>query len=94
MMTMSAEYRLEKAREYIASGLSLIPIGENSKSTPQGFGWTTYQHRRPNDHELCAWVNKYPGLGVVSGKVSGNGTSGADAGGLEVLYHFTLMIPH
>src|SRR5262249_19395438 len=82
----SREARLQAAREYVATGLSLIPIDAKSKWPPEGFGWKVYQERRPTDDELRDWAGRYPGLGVVGGKVSGhrNGDGeGKDA--LEIL---------
>lgn len=72
--------RFQAAREYVASGLSLIPIGAKSKTTPPGIAWKTYQRRRPTDQELSTWLSKYPGLGIVGGKVSGK-----DGAALEIL---------
>jgi putative DNA primase/helicase len=39
-----------------------------------------YQRRRPTDAELRVWVGRYPGLGIVGGKVSGK-----DGAALEIL---------
>src|SRR5262249_48055876 len=84
--TASREARLQAAREYVAAGLSLIPIDANSKSTPEGFGWKVYQLRRPTDDELCEWSGRYPGLGVVGGKVSGHRNGDGEAkDALEIL---------
>src|SRR5262245_26109731 len=84
--TASREARLQAAREYVAAGLSLIPIDANSKSTPEGFGWKVYQLRQPTDDELCEWSGRYPGLGVVGGKVSGHRNGDGEAkDALEIL---------
>lgn len=67
--TTTVENRLRSAREYVASGLSLVPIGAKSKWPPMD--WKAYQKRKPNDAELKAWLKRYPGLGIVGGKISG-----------------------
>ncbi len=61
---------LDKAQAYVASGLSLIPISAGSKSSP--IQWKVFQERKPTSAELTEWVDRYPGLGVVCGPVSGN----------------------
>src|SRR5262245_17576012 len=82
----SAEARLSQAREYLASGLSLVPIGAGEKR-PVGHWsayqdhkpakgdkyptWEIYQERKPTDEEMAKWVSNYPGLGIVGGNVSG-----------------------
>ena len=84
--TDQAAHRLMAAREYCAAGLSPIPIGKQSKSPPAGFGWRAFQRRRPTDDELRAWVSRFPGLGVVCGKVSGHRSADGEAvDALEVL---------
>jgi putative DNA primase/helicase len=77
-MTVTAEERLKSARDYVASGLSLVPIAAKSKAPP--INWKPYQTRKPTDAELPVWVKKYPGLGIVGGQVSGK-----DGAALEIL---------
>ncbi|HEX5084217.1 MAG TPA: bifunctional DNA primase/polymerase, partial [Blastocatellia bacterium] len=79
-MTCTPVERLTAARAYLASGLSIIPIGARSKTTPPGVAWKVYQTRRPTDDELRAWIARYPGIGIVGGEVSGR-----DGAGLEIL---------
>lgn len=62
--------RLQQARAYVASGLSLVPIGPGSKSP--AIQWKEFQERLPTDDELVDWIDRYPGLGIVCGSVSGN----------------------
>jgi len=74
----TSEERLQGALEYVASGLSLVPIGAKSKCPP--IDWKAYQERKPIDAELKAWLKRYPGLGIVGGKISG-----AENAALEIL---------
>ncbi|CAN5460273.1 hypothetical protein BH20ACI3_BH20ACI3_41910 [soil metagenome] len=67
---LSNAARLKVARAYVASGLSLIPIGTRSKSPT--IQWKDYQERPPTVEEVTEWVDQYPGLGVVCGPISGN----------------------
>jgi len=56
--------------EYIAHGLSVIPLKPNSKEA--AIRWTEFQERRPTPEEVVDWWrngNDY-GIGIVSGKVS------------------------
>lgn len=77
---ISSDNRLAEARAYLASGLSLVPIDHASKWP--SIEWKVYQERLPTDDELSQWIRKYPGLGIVGGKISGNST---DNTGLEIL---------
>ncbi len=67
---MIASARLKAARAYVASGLSLIPIGAGQKKSP--IPWKVYQERVPTEEELTEWIDHFPGLGVVCGPISGN----------------------
>ena len=62
--------RLQQARAYVASGVSLIPIGANSKASP--IRWKDYQERMPAVEELTVWDGRYPGIGIVCGRISKN----------------------
>jgi uncharacterized protein (DUF927 family) len=80
----ASDERLALAREHRDSGLSLAPIGPRTKWPP--IKWETYQKRQPTDAELRTWVEKYPGLGIVGGKVSGHrGEDGEAMDALEIL---------
>jgi len=62
--------RLQQAKAYLASGLSLVPISARSKSP--AVPWKAYQQRAPTEKEIAEWLKCYPGLGIVCGPVSGS----------------------
>lgn len=77
---------LRHARDYIAKGLSVIPIGRGTKepafhllplvydeaSGKEKRSWAMYQERYPEPEELVAWfVGAQNGIAIVCGKVSG-----------------------
>jgi hypothetical protein len=77
---------LRYARDYIAKGLSIIPIGRGTKepayhllplvydetSGKDRHSWGMYQERYPEPEELVAWfVGAENGIAIVCGKVSG-----------------------
>jgi putative DNA primase/helicase len=67
--------QLDIAREYIAAGISVVPIrldGSKAAAVP----WKEYQDRLATDEELQSWFSRKSGIGIVCGAVSG---------GLEVL---------
>ncbi len=69
---------LTLAREYVAAGLSVVPILTNGTKRP-ALAWKEYQQRRPTDAELVHWWGPGSdgyGVAIIGGKVSG---------GLEVL---------
>jgi len=76
-MTAKNSLHLEKlsqikksANDYIARGLSVIPLKPNSKEA--AIRWAEFQERRPTPEEVVNWWrngNDY-GIGIVSGKVS------------------------
>jgi putative DNA primase/helicase len=79
---------LAKAREYVAGGVSVIPVGLDGAKQPafkllpkecndKGEWvsvWKPYTRRLPNDEELVKWVGgKQPcGIATLSGKISGS----------------------
>ena len=68
---------LNQARQYIALGISVVPVDANKASTIE---WKQYQERLMTDDELVRYFspssNAY-GIALVCGQVS--------AGGLEIL---------
>jgi putative DNA primase/helicase len=79
----STEERLQSAIEYLKSGLSLVPIGHNSKWPP--ISWEDYQSCLVFPPTLNGWVNKHPGLGIVGGWVSGTWERAECKAALEIL---------
>ncbi len=65
--------RLEIARAYIASGLSVVPVKADGSKSPSLSGWRAYSSRLASDEELQGWFTKGGvGIGVVPGPASGN----------------------
>lgn len=67
---------LVAARAALAAGLSPIPAAADGTKAPRPDGprWQPYQTRRPTIEELDGWFgdNRYDGLGLVCGAVSGH----------------------
>ena len=83
---LSAEEILATARQYIAAGLSVIPIATDGTKSPAWEGlpkeydpiqkrdryvWKPFQTRKPTDDELQEWAHRKYGIGIVGGKISG-----------------------
>jgi len=76
------------AKDYVAAGLSVIPISSDGSKTPdmdclrrtgkKKAAWKPFQSQPPTQEQLDRWFqgNDLAGIGIVCGKVSG---------GLEVL---------
>ncbi len=63
---------LQKAMEYIAAGLSVIPTVKETKA-PALKEWKTYQQRLPTTKEIGDWFHRGDKcIGIVTGRVSGN----------------------
>jgi replicative DNA helicase len=68
---------LERARDYVRRGFSVIPLQVAGKKPL--VGWAEYQTRRPTDDELRDWFaedNTFglvgtPNIGIVTGAISG-----------------------
>lgn len=60
---------LERARDYVRRGFSVIPLGVGSKRPT--VEWKEFQSRRPTDEELVAWFSSPANLGIVTGSISG-----------------------
>jgi hypothetical protein len=65
---------LEAARQYIRSGLSVLPIRADGSKAPAIGEWKSYQSRRPTGYEINEWFDgrQNNGIAIVSGAVSGN----------------------
>ncbi len=62
---------LDIAREYIAAGISIIPIRLDGSKAPACGPWKAYQHRRATDDELEKWFSRPAGIGIIAGIISG-----------------------
>jgi hypothetical protein len=70
---------LQVARDYIAAGVSVIPLRidrPEKKKSPALPSWKEYQSRLATESELRSWFSTLRGIGLVTGVVSG---------GLEVI---------
>ena len=63
----------QAALKYLEHGFSIIPIANNQKAPPKGFGWKPYQSRLATPSEVDAWFARWPNmnLGLVTGTISG-----------------------
>jgi energy-coupling factor transporter ATP-binding protein EcfA2 len=74
---ISPQIMLERARDYVRRGFSVIPLQVGGKKPL--VAWTDYQTRRPTDDELLDWFaeeNTFglvgsPNVGIVTGSISG-----------------------
>jgi len=59
------------ALDYLSRGWSVLPFREGDKRPL--IAWTEYQHRRPTEAEVRAWLLEMPNanVGIVTGAVSG-----------------------
>jgi hypothetical protein len=62
----------EQARQYVAAGLSVIPIHPDGRKRPALDGWKEMQDRLPSPSEVEDWFPDEVGLAVVCGAVSRN----------------------
>ncbi len=70
---------LRAAHEYVAAGLSIVPIARDGTKTPDtqllpNGRWKPFQERYPTDEELRSWFDRPDprGIAVVCGAQSGN----------------------
>ncbi len=65
---------LQIAREYVANGLSIIPIKTDGSKSPSIPSWKPFQERKPTDEELQTWFGNGSnnGIAIICGSVSGN----------------------
>lgn len=60
------------ASEYIAAGLSVIPLRLDGSKAPGVPSWGQYQKRQATPQELSQWFSRQAGIGIIAGEVSGN----------------------
>lgn len=65
---------LVHATEYVAAGLSVIPVRADGTKAPAEAGWREYSERRPTPDELRRWFGNGTvyGIGIPGGPASGN----------------------
>lgn len=62
---------LTAARQLHAAGMSVLPVRADGTKQPRG-PWKVFQTQRANETELTRWfADGHPGIGVVTGTVSG-----------------------
>ena len=64
------------ANEFLAAGLSVVPLRLDGSKSPAIPAWKEYQQRTPSPDELSRWFARPAGIGLVCGRISG---------GLEVI---------
>lgn len=64
---------LSTALRFHNAGISVVPVAGDGSKRP-AIAWKEFQSRRPTTDELLAWFSdpNVQGLGVITGKVSGN----------------------
>jgi putative DNA primase/helicase len=63
-------------RDYVAAGISIIPLRTDGTKSPAVPSWKPYQQRFATDDELLRWFPRPAGIGIVCG---------VQSGGLEVI---------
>jgi len=65
---------LEVAQQYLAAGLSIIPVKADGSKSPLIAGWRKYSNTLPTPEECSNWFasGALVGIGVVPGPASGN----------------------
>ena len=60
------------ANEYLAAGISVLPLKCDGSKKPSINSWKELQSRLATDSEVNEWFVGNVGIGVITGKVSGN----------------------
>ncbi len=74
----SSNYRrysvYQTACDYLAQGLSVIPIHRDGSKRPAVTTWKPYESRQPTPQELQQWFRKQQpyGIGIIAGPISDN----------------------
>lgn len=72
----NAAAQLGISRDYVRSGISVIPLRIDGSKAPAVRSWNEYRKRFATDAELRSWFSEAAGIGIVCG---------VQSGGLEVL---------
>ncbi|NBW13407.1 MAG: hypothetical protein EBR82_35905, partial [Caulobacteraceae bacterium] len=60
------------ALRFLKEGISVVPVADDGSKRP-AFAWQRFQQELPTTDELLKWFKgNVQGIGVVTGKVSGN----------------------
>ncbi len=70
-MTNSYSPIYTAAKDYAASGLSVIPIKPDGSKAPALQTWKQYQSLCATDEELNQWFSNGNGVAIVCGRISG-----------------------
>ena len=63
---------LTTALRFLAEGISVVPVANDGSKRP-ALSWQKYQEQLPTTDELLSWFKQdVDGIGVITGKVSGN----------------------
>jgi len=63
---------LTTALRFLAEGISVVPVANDGSKRP-ALSWQKYQEQLPTADELLLWFkHDVDGIGVITGKVSGN----------------------
>ncbi|QQR80743.1 MAG: bifunctional DNA primase/polymerase [Deltaproteobacteria bacterium] len=60
------------ALNYVASGLSVIPIRLDGSKAPKINSWKPFQENLPSSEEIKQFFDQEAGIGIIAGKISGN----------------------
>ncbi len=61
----------EVGRDYVLSGISVIPLRSDGSKAPATRSWNEYRTRFAFSSELCQWFTRPAGIGLVCGVQSG-----------------------
>ena len=63
---------LTTALRFLAQGISVVPVANDGSKRP-ALSWQKYQEQLPTSDEVLLWFKQdIDGVGVITGKVSGN----------------------
>jgi len=63
---------LTAALRFAAVGCSVVPVMADGSKRPGIGQWKEYQHKLPTVEELQTWFKDAKGVGIITGKISGN----------------------
>lgn len=69
---MSSIEILTAALRFAATGCSVVPVMSDGSKRPGIGSWKEYQHKLPTADELQEWFRSARGVGLITGRISGN----------------------